>query len=331
VDAATLERHTDKLIAQIRRRPGRYYPWEKLAASLMISGENLRKVVDTALSWGYRLKVRKTRGVAFVAPPDAMIPTEIQYKLRTRWLAHTVYSFQSVKSTNDLAAQYAERGAPEGAIVTAEEQVQGRGRFSRVWFSPPGVGVYLSIILRPALRPEAAPGLSIMTALALADAVAALEPGEVKIKWPNDVLINGRKTAGILTELSAERNRVNHVVIGVGINVNQQPGMFPEDIRPEATSIRRESRHLVDRLELLRSFLVLFEREYQKYLRYRLRKSHARLKKYSSLIDQEITVKSGESQLTGLVKDIDRNGCLVLDTEFGVQTITAGEVTVVRK
>ena len=331
MNKAELERQADILVAHLRRRPNQYHAWDKLAAQLMVTEQVLQEIVETVASWDYKLKVRKTLGVAFVAPPDALVPTEIQYKLRTRWLARTIYSFKAVKSTNDLAAKYATAGAQEGALVTAEEQLQGRGRLGRVWFSPPGVAVYTSIILRPALSPEATPGLSIMTALALADTFAAWDPGLVQIKWPNDVLLNGRKSAGILTELSAERNRVNHVIVGVGININQTPGMFPPEIRPIATSLRRELRHKVDRLEFFRSFLVHFEKEYEKYLRHRLRKSRSRLRRYSSLLGQEVTVRSGQSLISGQVTDIDPTGCLIMETTDGPRTVSAGEVTIVKK
>jgi BirA family biotin operon repressor/biotin-[acetyl-CoA-carboxylase] ligase len=325
------QKKADELIDHIRRRPDHFFKWERLAAKLMVDQAQLERIVKIVSDWEYRLKIRKNLGVAFVAPPDLLTNTEIDYKLKTAWLGRTVYSFRSVKSTNDVAVKMIEKGAPEGAIVTADEQTKGRGRFTREWHSPPGAGIYLSIILRPALRPEDAPGIAIMTAVALADTIAHYRPGLVQIKWPNDVWINGRKTAGILTELSAEKNKIHHVVVGVGINVNHQAGDFPEELRKIATSVRRELRRKVDRVELLRLFLYNFEREYHKYLRYRLKQSHAKIRRYSALIGHEITLAFGKNTKTGLVKDIDRNGCMILQTETGIQTITAGEVTVVKE
>jgi BirA family biotin operon repressor/biotin-[acetyl-CoA-carboxylase] ligase len=328
---ADLEKIADNLIAYIRKRPEHFFPREKLAAKLMIDQNTLDKALELAADWEYKLKVRKSAGVAFVSPPDLLTPTEIDHTLKTGWLGRTVYSYQSVKSTNDVAARLAGRGAPEGAIVTTEEQTEGRGRLGRVWHSPPGSGVYLSIILRPPLRPEDAPGIAVMTAVALADTLATYRPGRGQIKWPNDVWINGRKAAGILTELSAEKNKINHVTVGVGINVNHMKRDFPEELETIATSLRRELRKKVDRLALLRLFLLNFEKEYQKYLRYRLKKSHAKIRKYSALIGHEITLAFGKSRKTGLVKDIDRNGRLILQTDAGIEPITAGEVTVVKE
>ena len=172
-------------------------------------------------------------------------------------IGHQVHAYQSVKSTNDIAVRLAESGAPDGTIVTAEQQTGGRGRFGRVWHSPSGCGVYLSVILRPTLHPEQAPGMSIMTALALAETLSEYLPGKIQIKWPNDVLISGKKTAGILTKLSADHKRISYVVIGVGININHRSENFPDELKPIATSVRIGLRRKCDRVALLPRATVL--------------------------------------------------------------------------
>jgi len=326
------ERHglADRLISHLRKKPGQYFAWEKLASKLQVE----RAEVDTALvlaaEWEYKLRVNRTKGVKFVAAPDLLTSTEVLHGLKTRRLGRIVNAYRIVKSTNDLAAKLAEDGAPEGVIVTAEEQTKGRGRLGRNWFSPSKTGIYLSIILRPTFPPEDAPGLSVMTAVALADTLVKWRPGLVQIKWPNDIWINGRKVAGILTELSAERNGIHHVIVGVGINVNHQAGDFPEDLRTTATSLRRELRRKVDRVELLRLFLYNLEKEYDSYQQNRLKKSLTRVRKYSALLGREVTLQSGQTRRAGVVKEIDRNGALILQTATGLETITAGEVTVVK-
>lgn len=331
MNKADREKKAEALIDIIRRRPDHVYNWDRLADRLLVDRESLQEVIEQAAAWEYKLRVRNHSGVSFVAPPDLLNDIEIRFGLSTRWIGRTVFSYRSVKSTNDIAVQRVGEAAPEGSVVTSEEQTKGRGRLGRVWHSPPGSGAYLSIILRPPIRPEDAPGLSVMTAVALADTISELKVGLVQIKWPNDVWINGRKTAGILTELSAERNEIHHVVIGVGINVNNQTRDFPPELQKIATSVRRELRRKVDRIELVRRFLENFEAEYQKYLRYRLKKSHAKIRRYSALIGHEITLSFGNRAMTGRVKDINRDGALVLETESGLETITAGEVTVVKE
>jgi BirA family biotin operon repressor/biotin-[acetyl-CoA-carboxylase] ligase len=322
---------TDRLISHLRKKPGQYFAWEKLLLKLRVKRSELDAALALAAEWEYKLRVNRTKGVKFVAAPDLLTSTEVLYGLKTQRFGRTVHAYRSVKSTNDLAARLAEDGAPEGVIVTAEEQTKGRGRLGRSWYSPPKTGIYLSIILRPTFPPEDAPGLSVMTAVALADTLVKWKPGLVQIKWPNDIWINGRKTAGILTELSAERNGIQHVIVGVGINVNHRAGDFPEDLRATATSLRRELRRKVDRLELLRLFLVNLEKEYASYRRYRLKKSLPRVRKYSALLGHEVTIQSGQSRRCGVVKDIGSNGALILQTATGLETITAGEVMVVKR
>jgi BirA family biotin operon repressor/biotin-[acetyl-CoA-carboxylase] ligase len=321
----------DRLISYLRRKPGQYFDWEKLMSKLQVKRTDVVAALARANDWEYKLRINRAKGVKFVAPPDLLTSAEILHGLKTRRLGRIVHAYRSVKSTNDLAAKLADDGALEGVIVTAEEQTRGRGRLGRDWFSPPKTGVYVSIVLRPAFPPEDAPGLSVMTALALADTLVKWRPGLVQIKWPNDLWINGRKVAGILTELSAERNGINHVIVGVGINVNHRAGDFPPDLRTTATSLRRELHRKADRLEILRLFLLNFEKEYAAYSRSRLKKSLPRVRKYSALIGRQVTLQSGHTRLTGVVKDFDPNGALILQTSTGLETITAGEVTVVKQ
>lgn len=326
-----LEQVADRLIAFVRKKPKEYIDWRKLETKLGFGRETLESALEMAASWDYKMKVRKKLGVAFMAPPDSLTATEIGHKLGTRWLGKNLFCYRSVKSTNDLAADMAERGAIEGTVITSEEQVKGRGRLGRQWHSPTGTGIYVSMIFRPDLRPDSAPGISVATAVALADTLDAYLPNDVRIKWPNDVLIGNRKIAGILTELSAERNRVEHVIVGVGINVNQRAGDFPDDIKKIATSLRREVKRKVDRVELLQRFLKNLERQYERYQVHRLQKARTKLRRYSSLIGHEVTIRAGRFQNTGVAKDIDADGCLILQTDEGEVSVIAGEVTVVKQ
>ncbi|HVP07813.1 MAG TPA: biotin--[acetyl-CoA-carboxylase] ligase, partial [Candidatus Acidoferrum sp.] len=169
------------------------------------------------------------------------------------------------------------------------------------------------------------------TALALTETLLPYCPGEVRIKWPNDVLLAGRKVAGILTELSAEGNHINHIIVGVGINANQKAGDFPPELKDSATSLRRMLKRKVNRAELLRAFLYRLEREYLTYNKSGLKSAHARLKRYSALIGERITLHSGPHLLEGRAVDIDPNGALILETHGHRLTISAGEVTVAKE
>jgi BirA family biotin operon repressor/biotin-[acetyl-CoA-carboxylase] ligase len=253
-DQTRFENLADDILLTIRSRPGRMRTLASLMARFQIGAEDLSLALQQITDWGYRVK-RDRKGVTFLDAPDLLTDTEIGYRLKTKCIGRTIHAYNSVHSTNDIAARLASEGAPEGTIVTSEIQTKGRGRLSRSWHSPPETGIYSSIILRPKFASEQAPGLSIMTALALADTIETYCPDQTKIKWPNDVLISGRKVAGILTELSAEGRRIEHVVIGVGINVNHRAEDFPEELRSIATSVRRVTRRKQSRVELFQKFL----------------------------------------------------------------------------
>ncbi len=328
-----LDTLAEELLLRVRRKPASFIPLTSLSRRLGATPDDVKEAVKTLVSWGYRIRIRRGH-VVFMSAPDALIDTEIKYGLKTKVVGRQIHAYRSVKSTNDLATQLAENGAPEGTIVIAEQQTRGRGRFGRNWHSEPGNGIYLSLVLRPNLPPDKAPALSIMTAVALADTLAGYLPDRVWIKWPNDLLIGRkrlRKTAGILTELSAEQKKIHHVVIGVGINVNHGIDDFPEDIKPIATSLRRALRKKVSRVELLQKLLVNLEREYNSYLKHGLKKAHKRVRAYSSLIGHSIKLASGKNITEGKVVDIDLDGRLVLEIDGECRPVIAGEVTVVKE
>ncbi len=330
MNKTAFDRLGERLIALLRTQPDRTYGWEELARELKTERPDIEQAARVALSWEYELEIHPLAGLAFVAAPDALIETEISHDLNTEMLGRKLACYKSVKSTNDIASRLAASGAPDGTIVTAEQQTAGRGRLGRNWHSPPRTGIYLSVVLRPDIPPENAPGLSVATAVALADTFAAYSPGRVQIKWPNDVFINSRKAAGILCELTAERRRVNYLVVGVGINVNHQKDDFPPDLRDMATSLCRELGDAVNRVELLKSFLRHLEREYGDYCQSGLAAAHDKVHRYSFLLGREVTVESGRCRITGQAMEIDARGCLVLATSDGPAVITAGDVTVVK-
>jgi len=324
------ETPADRLLARIRRRPKHPYDAGRLVRSLDLTEAALVAAVDELRSWGYSVASEGKR-IRFVGAPDVLSPTEIAFHLKSKRIGAVVHAYQAVKSTNDLAMQLARDGLPEGTIVVAEQQTKGRGRHQRAWYSPLGTGVYVSIILRPAFAPEQAPGLSLMTALALAETIEPLCPGRVQIKWPNDVLISGRKTAGILTELTAERDTIEHVVVGVGINVNQRREDFPAELLAGATSVRLAARRKQSRIAILTEFLRRFEREYARYGRRGLRSARPKLRAYSSLIGQTVGLALGPHEIRARVHDIGSDGALVIETSDGLTAVTSGEVQILKR
>lgn len=326
------EQLADRLLIIIRERTDWPFQLTWLVQETMSDPRRILTALELLMSWGYHLRMASD-SVSFLAPADSLTATEIGYQLKTKLIGRQILSYHSVGSTNDMATRMAESGSAEGLLVTAEEQTRGRGRLGRHWHSPPGNGIYLSILLRPSFKPEMAPGVSIMTGLALADALAGYFGDRVQIKWPNDLLISGKKVAGILTELSAEQNRINHLIVGVGINVNQRAGDFPQNIRPTATSIRRALRktgRFTDRIRLLQQFLVNFEREYQLYVNHQLKKSLSRLGRYSSLTGRKVEILSGKNRLIGTAKGIDATGALLLESDGKTSAVSSGEITIAK-
>ena len=199
---------------------------EYLAAQLGLSRAAVWKRVHRLKAQGYVIEGSPRRGYRLLAVPDKLLPEEVLQGLKTRRFTGPVHHFETLDSTNDLAKELAARGAPEGTVVVAETQTGGRGRLGREWNSPPGVGLYVSLVLRPMLPPMELPQITLTTAVAVVRAVrrvAGVAPG---IKWPNDLLFNGKKLGGILTEMETESDRIRHVVVGLGLNVNN-PGFPP--------------------------------------------------------------------------------------------------------
>jgi BirA family biotin operon repressor/biotin-[acetyl-CoA-carboxylase] ligase len=325
------EQLADALLVKLRRKPKHFFPESQLTKELKTTSADFQAALKLLKTWGYEITKNAKEAYAFHTPPDTVTATEIAYGLKTKLIGKTAHSYHTVKSTNDIATQLAEQGVKEGTIVTAETQTKGRGRLGRSWHSPAGMGIYLSIILRPKFLPEDAPGVSLMTALALADTFSKYCRNEVGIKWPNDLLLNGKKTAGILTELSAERGKINHLIVGVGMNINHTTHDFPPELRMTATSLRRFVKRKIDRLELLRLFLLNFEKEYARYTKDRLKPSQKRLLKYSTLIGKRIKLDSGKVRIEGECIDIDQNGNLILEENKKRTIVSSGEVTVVKE
>lgn len=240
----------------------------------------------------------------------------------------TVHHFEQAGSTNDIARELARAGAPEGTIVLAEEQTQGRGRMGRTWLAPPRTCILLSIIFRPNLSTRDAFRLTMLTSVAAATAVERVTGVVPAIKWPNDLLVGGKKLAGILSEASATGDDLQHAIVGIGINVNFDPAEHQE-IAATATSLRALTGGEVSRLEILRALLAEVEARYDSLLRgpgedVLWREWRERL----GTIGQQVTVSDGTRRERGLVVDVTADGALLLRRDDGETVeIAVGDVT----
>jgi len=264
---------------------------------------------------GYTIEARNRSGYRLAAVPNAAVPTEVVPRLQTRLLGRTYHYLDRADSTNAVLAKLAARGAPDGTVVVAEQQGAGRGRMARGWHSPPGVGLYCSILLRPRVEVARVTSLPLVAGLAVADAVAPHLPvaSPPAVKWPNDIWAGGKKLCGILCELEAETDGVHHVIVGIGLNVNFTARDFPPDLRRTATSLRLAGGGVVSRPGLLAALLLRLETDVDQWQREGLAPFLPRLRACDALAGRTVTIDrvSGEP-LTGVADGVYADGALRL-------------------
>lgn len=264
--------------------------------------------------------------------PDLLAPlreSEIRAGLIARRIGTTIHLLQEVDSTNDQAAALAGRGEAEGAIVMAEAQRSGRGRMGRRWESPRGLGLYLSVILRPPIAPQGAPMLTLMGAVAGALAVERTTGLTAALKWPNDLIVHGRKVGGILGEMAAEGLRLRHVILGIGLNVNQAEADFDETLRQTASSLLVEAGHPVDRTALARSLCKSLDRWYERFLSGGAHPILDEARGRCLTLGRVVAARSGDQEVSGVAVELDDEGRLVIrDANGGFHRLLAGDVTI---
>ena len=250
----------------------------------------------------------------------------LQEGLRTKCFGRNILFLREVGSTNDLAKELAGYGAVEGTVVVAETQISGRGRLDREWISPKG-GLWFSVILRPELKPAEAVVLVFVSGLAVAEVLRELYGLRVETKWPNDVLVNGRKVCGILTEMNTTGEKVNYAIVGVGVNVNFDVAkVFPEESRKVATSLENMLGRKVRLEELFRALLEKLENVYELFIRECFDSILAEWKKYASFLGCQVEVASGTEKWVGLASDVGDDGSLILRLEDGtVKRVFVGD------
>jgi BirA family biotin operon repressor/biotin-[acetyl-CoA-carboxylase] ligase len=254
---------------------------------------------------------------------------EIKSRLRGD-VGREIFFYETIGSTNIVASEIAAKTA-EGAVVLADTQSKGKGRLGRGWVSPPGVNIYMSIILRPDIRPRDATLITIMSSVACANALRKVTGLNVTIKWPNDLIIQKKKLCGILTELKTDRNKIIFAVAGIGINVNADINEFPEDVKYIATSLKNETGIVYSRTEIVAEILNEIDRWY-KTLKVMDRDALlSEWKRLSSTLGREVMVVTGQGTITGLALDLDSEGMLMIKlSSGGVKRISSGDVTILR-
>ena len=315
-------------VLELLRAAGGYISGEKMAERLGVTRAAVWKKIAALRDAGYDISSAPRSGYVLRSAPDRLIETEISQDLKTALVGRKVICYDAVDSTNLVLKNLAREGAEDGTVVVADSQGTGRGRMERAFFSPPGKGIWVSILLRPTFLPQDAPKCTLMAAVAVARAMEAFGL-RAEIKWPNDILHDGRKLVGILTEMSAEMDRVNYVVIGIGINVNIAPEDFPAELRSIATSLMQMKGAPMPRVAFLQELLRALDDLYTSVQHEGFAPVLAAWREYAVTLGQEVRVigPAGE-EFEGVAADIDAEGTLLVDTAEGRRRVLAGDVSI---
>lgn len=304
---------------------------EQLSQKMGVSRTAVWKQISALRGSGYLIEAVPSKGYCLVAEPDLLDRQTIQAGLGSGFLLgrHLVCCSETT-STNTDAFRLAEEGAEEGTVVLADRQLVGKGRLGRRWESPAGVNIYCSVVLRPEIPPYEAPQLTFLSAVAVARAIKITTGLQPAIKWPNDLLLNGRKVAGLLNEMSAETDRVGFVILGIGVNLNMRADQFPSDLRSPATSLLLETGSTVVRQAFAVHLLHELECEYLRFKQSGFGPVREDWTRYCNAFGHEVRVDLGASTLQGAFAGIDHDGALLMNLSDGrIERIMSGDVTVI--
>ncbi|MBU8907275.1 biotin--[acetyl-CoA-carboxylase] ligase [Desertibacillus haloalkaliphilus] len=306
-----------KLLQMLIENEGQFVSGEKLSKHLGCSRTAVWKHIEELRKAGYELEAAPRRGYRITKKPNAITADEISVHLNTETIGQEIQYYETVTSTQEIAHRLAQDGAREGTVVVADEQTGGKGRLGRVWHSPIGTSISMSLILRPSIPPQQAPQLTLLAAVSVVRGIQAATGIECEIKWPNDILLDGKKVVGILTELQSEPDRVHSVIIGIGINVNHRKEQFPSEIREIATSLGIEKGEEIARADVIRSVFEEFETLYQRYLNEGFKPIKQLWESHAISLGKQIKASTVQNVLYGVATGITDDGVLLLEDEEG--------------
>ncbi|HOC78022.1 MAG TPA: biotin--[acetyl-CoA-carboxylase] ligase [Methanofastidiosum sp.] len=309
-------------ILEILEKNGGYVSGEEISKELGVSRAAVWKHIKKLRELGYEIESKTNEGYKLIKTPDRQIQFELERMLNTKIIGHKILFLEEVDSTNNKAKQIA-LDSQDGDVVVSETQHSGRGRRGREWHSPKG-GIYISFILKPNISPERAPQITLLSSVALVETLNSMKSKmNAKIKWPNDILISGRKISGILTELSSDMEKINYVVVGIGINLNTDLEELPE----KAASLKVEMRQEISVKLFLKSFFEHYDTVYQEYLDKGIDQIIEKWKKNSDTLGKNVKIIGINETYDGLAKDIDENGALILKTKDKEIKVYSGDVS----
>jgi BirA family biotin operon repressor/biotin-[acetyl-CoA-carboxylase] ligase len=312
----------------------RQAPWgvsgSEMARKLGISRAGVWARIEALRTIGYDIEAGPHLGYRLLETPDLLHADDLYSRLgRTRVIGRDIRVFRETTSTNDVAALLARGGTDEGAVVFAESQSKGRGRLGRTWISPAGKGLWFTVLLRPDIAPQGATQLTVAAATALARAIAQQTGLAPEIKWPNDILIGGKKVAGVLTEMSAELDHLKEVLLGIGVDVNLEAADFPAALRKSATSLRLETGQKLNRSELAVAILRELDRDYDLVRQGRFEALAEQWQERCSTLGRQVAIRVGDRVIRGRAESLDDDGALLVRGPHGhLERVVGGDVTV---
>lgn len=315
-------------ILRLLRSADGYISGQELCNRFGVSRTAVWKAINQLKEAGYEIEAQQNKGYRLKAAPDLMTEAEIKSLMHTEWVAKEVLYFDTIDSTNTKAQELAEKGYPSGTLVVADKQESGKGRRGRSWVSPPCTGIFMTLMIKPDINPNNASMLTLVAALAVAKAITSVTGEEAMIKWPNDIVVNGKKVCGILTEMNAQFDYINHIVVGIGINVHNES--FPEEISQMASSLMIEAGgKRFHRAQIIAETMSYFEQYYDTFLK--TQDLSALVREYDKLLvnrNKSVRVLDPKEPFDGKAMGITPKGELIVDTWESRKLVSSGEVSV---
>ncbi|MFC7060430.1 biotin--[acetyl-CoA-carboxylase] ligase [Halobacillus seohaensis] len=313
-----METTRNRLIQLLNQEEG-YISGQQLSEQLSISRTAVWKHMKELEKDGYEMESVQRKGYRILSSPNKVSENTLQWGLNTSWIGHHLYHYDEVSSTQEIAHQLAKQGKPHGTVVVANEQLEGKGRMARPWHSPKGKGIWMSILLRPDLSPVQAPQLTLLAATVLAEVIARRSNLSPQIKWPNDILINHKKVSGILTEMQAEHDQIQYVVLGIGINLNQLDEEIPSEIRHKASSLQVESMQDWLIAETIQDILMNFETTYDEFSVEGFNHVKEIWEQYGYKIGDKVTITTMKRKWEATLVGIEADGALNTRDMYGTE------------
>jgi BirA family transcriptional regulator, biotin operon repressor / biotin---[acetyl-CoA-carboxylase] ligase len=307
-----------EILRALRHGDGGGVSGPELATKLGVARATVSTHIDELRGLGYDIEASPHGGYRLLAAPDLLHADDLLSRLETKVIGRDIRVFEETTSTNDVVEKLALDGVREGVVVFAESQTKGRGRLGRKWVSPRRRGLWFSVLLRPDVRPQATTQLTVAAATALVRAIRSQTDIAPEIKWPNDILVDGKKVAGVLTELSAEIDHVKFVILGIGLDVNLNASDFPADVRRLATSLKIEAGHAIDRADLAAGILRELDADYARICAGKFEEVADEWEEQCSTLGHNVVIRVGDRALQGRAESLDSDGAHGMTRPTGV-------------